>query len=173
MDFSVLATSLQSTLGGRLPAIFGALGIIVVGWLAAVIARAAMRRILGLLKVDARIEESTGQKVGVETGIAVGVFWLIILIALVAVFDSLHLDSVSNPFGQMVAQIIGYAPRLVAGTILILLAWLVAISFDPVVSWLAHRGMRRGAATALVAGAVLALLAGFIALFGGILAMAQ
>lgn len=52
----------------------------------------------------------------------------------------------------------------------ILLAWLVAISFDPVVSWLAHRGMRRGAATGIVAVAVLALLAGFIALFGGILA---
>jgi predicted PurR-regulated permease PerM len=52
----------------------------------------------------------------------------------------------------------------------ILLAWLVAISFDPVVSWLAHKGMRRGAATAVVAIAVLAILGGFIALFGGILA---
>jgi len=52
----------------------------------------------------------------------------------------------------------------------ILLAWLVAISFDPVVSWLAHKGLRRGAATAIVAVSVLALLGGFIALFGGILA---
>jgi hypothetical protein len=134
MDFSVLATSLQSTLGGQLPAIFGALGIIVVGWLVAVIARAAMRRILGLLKVDTRIEESTGQKVGVESGIAVGVFWLIILITLVAVFDSLHLDRISNPFAQMVAQIIGYAPRLVAGTILVLLAWLIATLIQALVN---------------------------------------
>ena len=76
MDFSVLATSLQSTLGGQLPAIFGALGIIAVGWLVAVVLRAATRRILSMLKVDRRIEESTGQKVGVESGIAVGVFWL-------------------------------------------------------------------------------------------------
>jgi hypothetical protein len=134
MDFSVLATSLQSTLGGQLPAIFGALGIIVVGWLVAVIARAAMRRILGLLKVDTRIEESTGQKVGVESGIAVGVFWLIILVTLVAVFDSLHLDRISNPFAQMVAQIIGYAPRLVAGTILVLLAWLIATLIQALVN---------------------------------------
>ncbi len=52
----------------------------------------------------------------------------------------------------------------------LLLAWLVAISFDPVVSWLAHKGMRRGAATAVVAVAVLLLLGGFIALFGGVLA---
>ncbi len=51
-----------------------------------------------------------------------------------------------------------------------LLAWLVAISFDPVVSWLNHKGIRRGVATAIVAIVVLALLAGFIALFGGILA---
>jgi len=52
----------------------------------------------------------------------------------------------------------------------LLLAWLVAISFDPVVSWLAHKGMRRGAATAIVAITVLLLLGGFIALFGGVLA---
>src|SRR6185436_17794458 len=134
MDFSVLASSLQSTLGGQLPAIFGALGIIVVGWLAAVLARAAMRCILKLLKVDTRIEESTGQKVGVESGISVGVFWLIILITLVAVFDSLHLDRISNPFAQLVAQIIGYAPRLVAGTILVLLAWVIATLIQALVN---------------------------------------
>ncbi len=134
MDFSVLATSLQSTLGGQLPAIFGALGIIVVGWLAAVIARAAMRRILSMLKVDTRIEESTGQKVGVESGISVGVFWLIILITLVAVFDSLHLDRISNPFAQLVTQIIGYAPRLIAGTLLVLLAWLIATLIQALVN---------------------------------------
>ena len=134
MDFSVLATSLQSTLGGQLPAIFGALGIIVVGWLAAVLARAGMRRILRMLKVDTRIEESTGQKVGVESGISVGVFWLIILITLVAVFDSLHLDRISNPFAQLVTQIIGYAPRLIAGTLLVLLAWLIATLIQALVN---------------------------------------
>jgi hypothetical protein len=40
MDFKVLTDSLQSTLGGQLPAIFGALAIIAVGWLVAVLARA-------------------------------------------------------------------------------------------------------------------------------------
>ena len=134
MDFSVLATSLQSTLGGQLPAIFGALGIIVVGWIVAVLLRAGTRRLLGFLKVDARIAESTGQKVAVESGISVGVFWLIILVTLVAVFDSLHLDRISNPFAQLVTQIIGYAPRLIAGTILVLIAWLVATVLQAIVA---------------------------------------
>src|SRR3989304_2586684 len=104
MDFSVLAASLQTTLGGQLPAIFGALGIIVIGGLVAVLLRAGTRRLLGMLKVDTRIEESTGQKVGVESGIAIGVFWVVILVTVVAGFDSLPLDRISNPLGQMVMR---------------------------------------------------------------------
>lgn len=126
MDLSALASSLQTTLGAQLPGILGALGILIVGWLIAVVARAAMRRVLGLLKVNTRIAESTAQTVNVEAGIAAGVFWIIVLITLVAVFDSLHLDLISNPFAQLVSQILGYLPRLVAGTVLLLVAWLLA-----------------------------------------------
>ena len=52
----------------------------------------------------------------------------------------------------------------------LLLAWLIAISVDPIVSGLARRGMRRGVATAIVAVVSLALIALFIALFGSVLA---
>lgn len=126
MDLSTLASSLQTTLGAQLPGILGALGILIVGWLIAVVVRAALRRVLGLLKVNTRIAESTAQTVNVEAGIAAGVFWVIVLITLVAVFDSLHLDLISNPFAQLVSQILGYLPRLVAGTVLLLVAWLLA-----------------------------------------------
>ena len=126
MDLSTLFTSLQITLGATLPAILGALGILIVGWLVAVIARAATRRLLGLLKVNARIQESTGQEVAVESGIAIGVFWVVILVTLVAMLDSMHLDRLSSPFAQLVGKVIGYLPSLVAGTILALAAWLLA-----------------------------------------------
>ena len=74
-------------------------------------------------------------------------------------------------FAAVIAyQIVIWSWTLLAGFAFnLLLAWLVAISFDPVVSWLAHKGMRRGLATAIVATVVLLLLAGFIALFGGVL----
>ncbi|HTP61820.1 MAG TPA: mechanosensitive ion channel [Burkholderiales bacterium] len=134
MDFSVLTSKLQEALGGQLPQIFGALGLIAVGWIAAVVLRAGTRRLLKMLKVDKRIEDSTGQKVGVESGIALGAFWLVILVTIVAVFNSLHLDRVSNPFEQMVSQILGYAPRLLAGTILLLIAWLIATLIQAVVA---------------------------------------
>jgi predicted PurR-regulated permease PerM len=68
-------------------------------------------------------------------------------------------------------QIINYAWGLLGGFLFnMLLAWLVAISFDPIVSYLAHRGVRRGIATAIVAASTLALLGLFIAIFGGVLA---
>ena len=75
-------------------------------------------------------------------------------------------------FAAVIAfEIVSWAWSLLASFAFnLLLAWLIAISFDPVVSWLAHKGMRRGAATAIVATTVLLLLAGFVALFGGVLA---
>ena len=151
MDFSVLKTSLQSSLGEQLPAIFLALVIIAIGWLVAVALRAATRRLLGILQVDKRIEESTGQRVGVESGIAIGVFWLVILVTIVAVFNSLHLDRISDPFAQLVTQIIGYAPRLIAGTILILLAWVVATLIQALVNR-ALQSSKLGAALSREAG---------------------
>jgi Mechanosensitive ion channel, conserved TM helix len=126
MDLSALASSLQTTLGARLPGILGALGILVLGWVIAVVARAATRRLLGMLKVNQRIEESAHQRMNVESGIAIGVFWLVLLVTLVGVFNALDLSTISNPFAEMITQILGYLPRLVAGTVLVIIVWLIA-----------------------------------------------
>ena len=53
MDLSALATSLQTTLGAHLPGVLGALGILVVGYIVAVVVRAGVRRLLGAMKVTA------------------------------------------------------------------------------------------------------------------------
>jgi len=134
MDLSTLYSSLESTLGTQLPRVLGAIGILIVGWLVAVIVRAGIHRLLALLRVNARIEESTGQKVRVEWGIAIGVFWLVILVTLVAVFDALNLPLLSSSFGELVGKIIGYLPSLVAGSIIALVAWLLATLIRAVVN---------------------------------------
>ncbi len=126
MDFSSFAESLQLTLGQHLPGILGALGILIVGWIIAVVARATVRKSLGLLKVNMRIAESTQQEIDVEGGTAIGVFWLVILVTLIGVFNSLHLDQVSNPFNALLTQVLGYLPRFAAGVLLLLLAWIIA-----------------------------------------------
>ena len=62
------------------------------------------------------------------------------------------------------------ALRLAGFLFNILLAWLLAISFDPLVSGLARRGMPRALATTIVALGVLVSVGLFLFLFGGALA---
>ena len=57
---------------------------------------------------------------------AIGVFWLIILGAVIAALNTLDLSNLSNPFSMMLADIIGYLPHLLAGLVLTLVAWLIA-----------------------------------------------
>lgn len=126
MDSSGFLTSLQSTLGVYLPKIAGALGILIVGWLIAVLVRAGVRKLLGALKVDQRIAESTGQGAQVEGIVAGGLFWLILLVTAVGIFNVLNLYAVSNPFSLLVTKIINYLPNLLGGGALALIAWLIA-----------------------------------------------
>ena len=73
--------------------------------------------------------------------------------------------------GILIFQVVSWSFSLLAGFLFnLLLAWLLAISIDPIVTGLAERGMRRGLATAIVAVAGVILIGGFIALFGGALA---
>lgn len=68
-------------------------------------------------------------------------------------------------------QVVNHAWGLLGGFLFnLLLAWLIAISVDPLVSALVRRGMKRGTATGVVAVSSFVLIALFIALFGSVLA---
>jgi hypothetical protein len=126
MDFSTLFNSLLSQLGQYLPGIFGALAVLIGGWLVAVLVRAALNRFLNMIGINKRIAESTGQEVDLASGISLGAFILILLITLIGVFSSLNLQAVSEPFNVMVIQIFEYLPRIFAGLILLAVAWAIA-----------------------------------------------
>lgn len=126
MDFQAFSGALQQALGAQIPQILGALAILVVGWLIAVIARAGVRRVLGMLRLNQRISESTNTKVNIEHPAATAVFWLVLLATLVAVLNSLDLALLSAPFANMVQDVVGFIPHLVAGAVLSLVAWLIA-----------------------------------------------
>lgn len=134
MDLSAFMQSLQSTLGSHIPTILGALAILIVGWLVAVIARAGVRKSLSLLKVNSRISETTDDRMDVEAAIALGVFWLIILVTLIGVFNTLNLELVSNPFNQLLSKVLGYLPNLLAGALLLVVGWVLATLLRALVS---------------------------------------
>jgi hypothetical protein len=116
----------QTHLGTSLPSIVGALVILAVGWLLAVVVRAGLRRGLAATHLNRHVHTSGGRQLDVEKWIAVGAFWLILLITLVVVFNALNLQVVSGPFANMVGRILAYLPSLIAGEVLVLIAWLAA-----------------------------------------------
>ncbi len=126
MNTNALWDSLQSTLGTHIPQLLGALAIFILGWLIAVLVRAAVRKTLGFVGVNHRFGKLTGTGVDIEGAVALALFWVVILLTLVAVFNSLNLALVSGPFSAFTTQLFEYAPRLLGGLILALVAWLVA-----------------------------------------------
>lgn len=126
MDMNALSQSLQGSLGTQLPTLLGALAVLALGWLLAVLLRAGTRRALGALRVDERLAASIDRKVGVEAALALGVFWLVVFFTLIAVLNVLDLQAASAPLALLVAQVTGYLPHLAAGVVLSLVAWVIA-----------------------------------------------
>jgi len=126
MEQNTLIASLQSTLGGSLPGILGALAILALGWFAAVLVRAGSRRVLRIAGVNQKLQNGTGQAFDLESMLSLGLFGLVLLITVVAVLNVLDLETLSSPFAALLAQITTYLPHLLAGAILSVVAWVLA-----------------------------------------------
>ena len=123
---NVLWDALQGALGANLAQLLGALGIFIVGWIAAALVKAGARKALGVLRINERFAGSTGQKADIEGVVALALFWVVILLTLAAMFNALNLPAVSGSFAALTTQLFEYAPRVLGACLLALLAWLVA-----------------------------------------------
>lgn len=134
MDFSSLFESLLTTLGESLPRFLLALAILVVGWLVAVVVRAVIRKSLGLIKLNDRVRSEAGGQIDLEDGVAKGAFYVVLVMTLIAVFNALNLPLVSGPLQTLVDKILAFLPNLVAGGVLMLVAWILASVLRKVVT---------------------------------------
>ena len=122
LDLSNLFNSLQESLGTTVPAVLGAVAILLVGWIVAIIVRAGLKRGLGFLKINERLETTTGSAMNVEGIVASGAFYLILVVALIAFFNALKLEQVSGSLQSFVDKVLEYLPNLIAGGVLLLVA---------------------------------------------------
>jgi hypothetical protein len=126
MDFNALVDSLTSTLGETIPNLLSAIAVLVIGWIVAILLRAGVKKLLGLLDLNRRIENLTEDKVDAEGLVAGGLYWMAVIMVLVGFFSVLNLGNVSAPLEALVTKVFDYAPNLVGGGIIALVAWLVA-----------------------------------------------
>src|SRR5690606_9626554 len=115
MEQETMWGALGVTLGGSLPTVFGALAILAIGWFVAVTLRAALRRLLMMSGLNRRLKDAVGQEMDAEGALTLGVFWLVLLVTLIAVLNALNLENVSAPFAALLERITSYVPQLIAG----------------------------------------------------------
>jgi hypothetical protein len=126
MDFQTLSDTVVSNLADTVPNLLFALAILIVGWLLAVVLRAALRKVLGIVKLNDLIEKTTDDAMDIEKLIASAAFWLVMLFVLAAFFSTLNLGSVAEPLEALVTQLLGYVPNVIGAVVLALVAWLAA-----------------------------------------------
>lgn len=122
-----------------IPRLVGALAILVIGWLIALVASAVVRRALHRIALHDRLTrripgEESIKALDMEWWLARLVFYLIMLFVLVAFFEVLGLTRITEPFNQLLGQVFQYAPRLIGAGILLLIAWIVATLLKSLVS---------------------------------------
>jgi len=108
----------------------GALAILVIGYVVALIAKSVIKGLLKKTSLDNRVVKAMGggssQSFSVESGVATVVFWIIMLFALIAALEAFGLDQVSGPLRGFLDQITIFAPRLLSAGVLAGVAWLLA-----------------------------------------------
>ncbi|MBM3344175.1 MAG: hypothetical protein FJY56_18990 [Betaproteobacteria bacterium] len=110
----------------QLPHLLGALAIFILGWLVALLVRAAVRKSLAFIGLNRRLDDVVHKDVNVESAIATMLFWLVMLITVGAVFSALNLAEVTGTFSAFTQTMFGYAPQVLGAVALTVVAWVVA-----------------------------------------------
>ncbi len=125
-----MARNIYESLGGYLPQLLGALGILIIGWLVALFVSSALRALLKRSTFDKKIAKlitgKEGAKIETEKLIPKVIFYTIMLFVLIAFFQSLGLTIVTEPINRLLSGIFEFAPRILGVSALLLIAWAVA-----------------------------------------------
>jgi hypothetical protein len=124
---TTLSTSL-STIGTLLLQLVAAGLVLLIGWLIAKWLAGLVGKLLKRLGIDERAAKSAGEgKVPkVEETITKVVYYILMLVVLLAFFQVLGLTFITQPLNAFLNAIFSYVPNLLAAAILIIVAWIVA-----------------------------------------------
>jgi hypothetical protein len=119
------------SLGTYIPSLLGALAILVVGWLIALVISSIVEKGLRKGGVNERLSRLTGvdepeKRIDLEKGIAKGLFYLIMLFVLVAFFQALRISLITEPINRLLNQVFEFIPRVAGAAVLLVVALVVA-----------------------------------------------
>ena len=132
LQLSSLSDPLSALLAQLLaaaPQLIGALLILLVAWLIATVAKMLISRVLRMSKFDERVSDQAdveAGKVSVSDSLANGVFWLVFLLFLPALLDTLGMQGLVEPVQGVVDQFLGAIPNIFAAAVIFAVGWFIA-----------------------------------------------
>jgi hypothetical protein len=131
MDIQSMYREIIRALGAYVPNIIGALAILVIGWLVALGASAAVRSLLKRTSIDNKIAgkifgDKAAESMNVERGCGKVVFYTIMLFVLVMFFDALKFNVVTEPINNLLNNLFAFIPQIIGAGVLLLVAWVLA-----------------------------------------------
>lgn len=132
-----LLNQIGVVIGGYIPRLLAALLILIVGWIIARLLAGLTRRLLQRTDLDNRIVRFVrgegAQELEIENWVSQGVFYLLMIFVVIAVFQALQLTIVTGPLNELLARITGYIPQLIGAAILLLIAWVIATGLKMII----------------------------------------
>lgn len=121
------------------PSLLAGFAVLIAGWFVALIASFIVRKALGKVSIDNKIAQwvagpDAKSEVPIEQWVGKGVFYLVMLFVVIAFLQTVKLTVVTEPLNQLLQPLMAYLPHLLAGALLILVAWLIATILKKVVS---------------------------------------
>jgi hypothetical protein len=129
----IIKNTIQS-LGGYLPRIIAAVVVLILGILVARLISVLLLRCLRRTKLDDHVKRGIGSEYKAERWIAQAVFWLVMLVAVIAFFSVLQLHHVAGELKIVVDKILEFLPKLLAAGLLFITAWILAKTLKFVIS---------------------------------------
>lgn len=138
--FTSFLQKIGEQVGSFLPSLIGAIAILLVGWMLANALALGTKKLLDATEIDNWIaakvlgEQPNNAKIPIEKWASQVVFWVIMIFALVAFFNVLNLDIVSQPLNSFLQQIFNYLPKIGGAIVLLGIAWVVATMTKTIVT---------------------------------------
>ncbi len=137
--FTDLFASLSEKLGTLLPGVFGALVILLVGFLIASILKSITLSAFRKTAIDEKISQKMDLSFRLDAFVAKLVYYLVLLFVLLMVLDTLGINNVLDPLKNMLNQFLGFIPNIIAAGIIGFIGYVIASISSEGVGFVAGR----------------------------------
>ena len=137
-DYMAFLDQIIQALGSFGPHILGALAILVVGWIVALIVSSLIGKALRRTGLDEKIAqmavgEEKAKSIEPDRWISRIIYYVLLFFVLVAFFQALGLTLVAQPLNELLNVVFSYLPKLFAALVIALIAWIVAVVLKRIV----------------------------------------